>query len=175
MSWNKNTRSESQITSGLGRAKLNALPYALVRGNGLNDFGANCQYVLCYAPEGDVVYFDQMIRSGDCDFDDVISTTYSRQVKDTFVIHDFTADAADYGGGKERLKPVLLKPLPSMYVVKNTARPHAKAKFLHGDIEAAQNEAARLSSKTGLKSFRVIEVTPEMLAANTVGSRFMGV
>lgn len=174
MSWNKNTRSESQITSGLGRSKLNALPYALVRGNGLNDFGANCQYVLCYALDEDKVYFDQMVRSGDCDFDDVVMTTYSLQIKDTLVIHDFTADAADYGG-KERLKPVRLKPLPSMYVVKNTARPHAKAKFLHQDIESAQAEAARLSAKLNLKSFRVIEVTPEMLAANTVASRFLGV
>ena len=174
MSWNKNTRSESQITQGFGKAKLKAMPYALVRGCGLNDFGANCQYVLCYAQDGDTVYFDRMIRSGDCDFDDVITTAKARQIENAFVVHEFTADAAEYGG-KERLKPVLLKPLPSMYVVKNIAKPGAKAKFLHQGIESAQQEAARLSSMLRMKSFRVIEVTPEMLAANTVGSRFLGV
>lgn len=173
MSWNKNTRPMSEITARISPLRERAVPYALVRGNGLNDmYGGPGVYVLSYVQCNGQAHYDQMVRSGDCDFDDCIRT---HTTTGEYVVTEFTADAQDYGIGKERLKMTRLKPLESVFVVKNTAAPQRLAKYLHLTRDAAAAEAQRLQRKVRGGKFQVLELTPQELAQKVVNCVFQGV
>lgn len=78
MSWNKNTINQSEIERLVDLLKDLKVPYCLttidkVRGLGLNDM-ENTFYPLLKLEVKDFIYIDQMVRTTDCDTDDVINT-----------------------------------------------------------------------------------------------------
>lgn len=78
MSWNKNTRNESEVNSVVRTLKKLGVKYKLttigsVQGMGLNDdYRKSSLYKLRKLEYKDVVLLEKMVRSTDCDSDDVI-------------------------------------------------------------------------------------------------------
>lgn len=168
MSYNKNTIVGQVLTSKPLSLLVEAIPYAIVHGNGCNDDG-HAAYVLCYADIKGETYADVRDQTEDCDFNDHIRCEPVRA--DRSVAYDRM-----WPSNGEKARPVArakLKPLSELFLVRSTS--HSFVSSLHADRAEAQEVLASRRGDYPGHDWEIVTLSAAEVLAYLENARFKGI